>query len=147
MGLALLTLLLCQAEITGKCVGVADGDTITVLSNEREIRVRLSGIDAPEKSQPFGNAARERLRELCHGKQVVVKTAGRDKYGRTIGEVLVDCESVNLRLLQEGQAWHYKRYDQTPEYAAAEIDAHEAKRGLWADDRAVPPWEWRRGKR
>lgn len=127
----LLSLLVCQAELTGKCIHLADGDTITVLVEQREIKIRLAGIDAPEAKQPWGKKAKEHLASMVFQHEITVVSHGVD---------------VNLAMVSSGCAWHYKRYDQTPEYAAAEIDAHESYRGLWRDPGPVAPWEWRKRK-
>jgi endonuclease YncB( thermonuclease family) len=152
----LLTLALtAHAEtITGRVVGVADGDTITVLDADKvQHKIRLSGIDAPEKKQAFGNRSKESLSALAFDKTVNVETEKRDRYGRQIGKVLVDGRDVNLVQVERGMAWFYRQYqrDQAPNdrrlYEAAEDAARADKRGLWRDDGPVPPWEFRhRGK-
>jgi len=151
----LLTLALAvNAEtITGRVVGVADGDTITVLdANKVQHKIRLSGIDAPEKKQPFGNRSKESLSELAFDKTVTVETSKRDRYGRQIGKVLVNGRDVNLMQVERGMAWFYRQYqrDQSPNdrrlYEAAEDAARAGKRGLWRDADPVPPWEFRRNK-
>ena len=139
------------AQLTGRVVAVADGDTITVLdSNWQQNKVRLNGIDAPEKSQPFGSRSRQHLRALVHGRDIVVKWNKRDRYGRILGKVLVGSVDVNLEQIRAGLAWHYKRYEREQSredretYATAELDARTAKRGLWIDPAPIPPWEFRR---
>jgi endonuclease YncB( thermonuclease family) len=122
------------ADPRGKVVGIADGDTLTILADGQQTKVRLWGIDAPERKQPFGNASKKRLAELCHGKEVSVETRGQDRHGRTLGIVTVG-ENVNLRMVQDGYAWHYVRYaPDAKDYAAAEKEAREAKRGLWQQE-------------
>jgi endonuclease YncB( thermonuclease family) len=129
-------------------VSVADGDTITVLDeNKTQIKVRLDAIDAPESGQPFGQAAKRALSEMVFGKDVVVIKKKEDRWGRTVGHVIVDGVDTNLAMLEAGMAWHYKQFDQNRRLAAAERDAKEARRGLWQDSNPVPPWEWRRGRR
>ncbi len=139
--------------ITGRVVGVADGDTITVLDADKvQHKIRLSGIDAPEKKQPFGNRSKESLSDLAFDKTVDVETSKRDRYGRQIGKVLVNGRDVNLVQVERGMAWFYRQYqrDQSPNdrrlYEAAEDAARADKRGLWRDDAPVPPWEFRRNK-
>ncbi len=148
----LLTLALAaNAEtITGRVVGVADGDTITVLDGDKvQHKIRLAGIDAPEKKQPFGNRSKESLSELAFDKTVAVETTKRDKYGRQIGKVLVNGRDVNLVQVERGMAWFYRQYqrEQSPNdqrlYEAAEDAARANKRGLWRDAAPVPPWEFR----
>jgi len=152
----LLLALACTAHaetITGRVVGVTDGDTITVLdANKVQHKIRLSGIDAPEKKQPFGNRSKESLSELAFDKTVNVETSKRDRYGRQIGKVLVNGRDVNLVQVERGMAWFYRQYqrDQSPNdrrlYEAAEDAAKANKWGLWRDADPVPPWEFRRNK-
>ena len=136
--------------IVGRVVGVADGDTVTVLDADKtQHKIRLSGIDAPEKKQPFGQRSKESLSELVFSKTVTVVTDKRDRYGREVGKVLIEGVDANLVQVQRGYAWHYKAYqreqpviDRTV-YADAENEARVAKRGLWADVEPVPPWVFR----
>lgn len=136
--------------ITGRVVAVSDGDTITVLDGEnREIKVRLAGIDAPEKDQEGGQEAKQSLSALVVGRVVDVNTSKRDKYGRAVGKVLLDGQDVNLEQIKHGHAWHYKKYaaEQSHEdrsrYAKAESNARQAAVGVWSRSTATPPWEWR----
>jgi endonuclease YncB( thermonuclease family) len=127
-------------------VGISDGDTISVLRQGAEERVRLSGIDCPEKGQPFGNRAKQLTSTLAFGKPVTIVEGGRDKYGRTIGEmILPDERSLTHALVKAGVGWWYRRY--APANAALaqlEREARAEKRGLWADPNPIPPWEWRK---
>ncbi len=135
----------------GRTVGVSDGDTITVLdSSNTQHKVSLSGIDAPEKSQPFGQRSKHSLRDLVFGKAVTVETTKRDRYGREVGKVLADGGlDVNLEQVRRGLTWHYKAYEreQSSEdrvtYSGAEEKAKEARLGLWREEEPVPPWEFR----
>lgn len=128
----------------GKVVAIADGDTVTVLTSEKkQVKVRLRGIDAPERKQAFGTKARDRLAELAMGKTVAAAGEGRDKYGRTIASLSVDGRDLGEQLVAEGLAWHYVRYSDDPQLAAAERKARSARLGLWGDPEPVPPWEWR----
>jgi endonuclease YncB( thermonuclease family) len=129
---------------TGKVVSVHDGDTLTVLDATKvQRKVRLQGIDAPERGQPFGNVARDRLAALTMGKAVAVHDDGRDKWGRTLGRVEVEGQDVSRQMVAEGLAWHYSRFSDDAGLAAAEREARAAVRGLWRDRQPVPPWEWR----
>ena len=139
--------------ITGQVVGVADGDTITVLDVDKvQHKIRLAGIDAPEKKQPFGNRSKESLSDLVFDKTVNVETEKRDRYGRQIGKVLVNGQDVNLVQVERGMAWFYRQYqrEQSPNdrrlYEAAEDAAKAGKRGLWRDTEPVPPWDFRHNK-
>lgn len=144
-------LLFCQASlaavIEGKVVAVADGDTITVLDKSKKThRIRLAGIDAPEKAQPFGQRSKQHLSDLVYGKNVEVIFDERDHYGRIIGKVMLPSGDVNLAQVRAGKAWHYKRYSKDRAYAMAEDTAKREGRGLWADKNPTPPWDWRRSK-
>lgn len=143
------------AELQGKVIRVADGDTLTILIEpiKLDMPVRLSGIDAPEKGMPFGQVSKQSLSDLAFGKQVVIEWGKKDKYGRLVGKVMVDGQDINIEQLRRGLAWHFKEYEgeQSPvdreAYANAEIDAAQAKVGLWQDTNPVPPWTWRKSKR
>lgn len=139
------------AELSGRVVGIADGDTLTLLvpGNVQE-KIRLSGIDAPEKGQPYGEASKQALSGLVFGKDVVVDWGKRDRYGRIVGKVMIDGRDACLDQVRAGLAWHFKRYEneQPPadrlSYAAAEAAARSAKAGLWVDPAPVAPWDWRK---
>ena len=138
----LLTAATKPAEtLTGKVVKVADGDTVTLLVGTEQIRVRLWGIDAPEKGQAFGNRAKQALSDTVFGRAVRVDDLGKDKYGRTLGIIRLGDKNINLELVREGWAWWYRQYaPRDRELAAAEESARNGKRGLWADRDPVPPW-------
>lgn len=138
--------------LLGKVVGVADGDTITVLDvQKRQHKIRLSGIDAPEGGQAFGNRSKQTLSDCAFGKQASVEGDKTDRYGRTIAKVLVNGIDCNFRQVELGMAWHFKKYArerpaaESKAYAAAEDAARAAKLGLWSDIHAMPPWDWRAG--
>lgn len=153
--LALLAPLICWGDsFSGRVVGVLDGDTVTVLeSGHEQRRIRVAGIDAPEKKQPFGQKSKAKMAELVFGKDVAVEWSKKDRYGRTIGVVLVNGQDAGLELLRAGLAWHYKQYqrdqtqDQRADYGKAEEAARAERIGLWSDGEAVPPWEWRRKRK
>jgi endonuclease YncB( thermonuclease family) len=110
--------------ITARCVGVYDGDTLTVLDAASvQHKVRLQGIDAPERGQPFGNVARDRLAALTMGQTVTVETFGRDRYSRTRGRIVIEGQDVNRQLVLDGLAWHYVRYSKAEALTAAEREA------------------------
>jgi endonuclease YncB( thermonuclease family) len=134
--------------LTGKVVAIADGDTLTVLdSSNVQHKIRLHGIDAPERKQAFGTKAGEALASKVFGKNVRVVIVDIDRYKREVGKVYVDQEYVNLSMVRDGYAWRVTRYDKAAEFAAAENEARTAKQGLWADPNPIPPWEFRRQKR
>jgi endonuclease YncB( thermonuclease family) len=140
---ALLVAGTAGAEITGRVVAVHDGDTISVLVAGRPVRVRLAGIDAPERGQPFSNASRHALESRVAGRDVRVVERGRDGYGRVLGRVYVDGVDVNAEQVRSGYAWVFRRYAQDAELIALQAEAKAARRGLWRDPRAMAPWEWR----
>ena len=109
-----------------------------------KIVVRINGIDAPERGQFYGDVATLHLQWLISGKAVGLKLKQRDSYGRWIASAYLDGADIAEELLQQGLAWHYKEYDNNPRYAQLEAEARQDGRGLWCDDQAVPPWEWRR---
>ena len=132
------------ADFSGKVVGVIDGDSIRVLRNGKAEQVRLRGIDCPERKQAFGTRAKQFTSELVFGKDVTVKEKGRDRYGRTLGEVILsDGRSLNHELLKAGYAWWFRRYSKDVRLGDLEDEARLAQRGLWADPDPVPPWEFR----
>ena len=151
------------ADIAGKVVAVTDGDTIVVLDAGRvEHKVRLQGIDAPERGQPFGNASRKHLAYLVAGKEVRVESVKTDRYGRLLGKVWVqppDCPGcpktldANHAQILAGMAWWYEYYadEQTGQdrerYRSAVLQAQQRQIGLWSEAKPVPPWAWRRGER
>jgi micrococcal nuclease len=136
--------------LTGALVRVLDGDTVEVRDAGNDLhRIRLAGIDAPESGQPFGTQAKRHLLALVGGASVTVDWHKRDRYGRIVGKVMRDGADANLALVEAGFAWWYREYqrEQSPRdrelYAAAESRARTRGAGLWADPRAIPPWEWR----
>ena len=137
-----------HAQLHLRVVSVHDGDTITGLDESKtQFKIRLDAIDAPELGQPFGQASKKALSDKVFGMDVVVIAKTKDKYGRTVGHILIDGRDVNLEMLEEGMAWHYKHYDHNARLARAEEEARAAKKGLWSDGDPVPPWEWRMGEK
>jgi endonuclease YncB( thermonuclease family) len=129
-----------QQSITGKVVGVSDGDTITVLdASNRQHKVRLEGIDAPESAQDYGSRAKQSLSDLVFGKTVTVISSKKDKYGRVLGKVTLDGKNINLEQVNRGMAWFYRYYakELKPEdataYEQAKAQARKERRRLWAD--------------
>jgi len=141
-------IVICQT-ISGKVVRVADGDTVTLLdSTNKQIRIRLYGIDCPESKQDFGQVAKKFTSDLCFGQYIKVEVRDIDRYGRTVGIIWAqDTVNVNFELLKAGLAWHYKQYDKSPAYAQAEEKARAKKIGLWKQPNAIAPWEFRKQKK
>lgn len=131
----------------GKVVGVKDGDTFEVLYDGQSERIRLADIDCPENSQPFGKAAKKFASDLCYGKTVIViPKKKRDQYGRILGIVMTkDSLSVNEELIRSGMAWRYK-YSKNKVLNALENEARAQRKGLWADEDPINPWQWRKDK-
>jgi endonuclease YncB( thermonuclease family) len=140
-------------EFTGKVIHIADGDTLTVLDRENaQYKVRLHGIDAPEKAQAFGTKAKEALAEKVHEKTVRVVWKERDRYGRTVGDVWLPDRSgernINIEMVQEGYAWWYRAYaPHSKALEQAEARARTERLGLWRDREPEPPWEFRKKER
>lgn len=142
------------ALLEGRVVGVADGDTITILDNTNtQYKIRLAGIDAPEKKQPFGNVSKKSLSDLVYGKQVTIDWNKQDRYGRTVGKVLIDGVDANLEQVKRGFAWFYKKYqNEQPlqdrlDYLHAQEAAETSKVGLWVDKEPIAPWDFRKNRR
>ena len=135
------------ALIEGKVVGVHDGDTITLLQAKKQYKVRLDGIDAPELSQAYGQVSKRFASEFAFGKIARVEVHGVDRYGRYLGEVFVNGQSLNKAILAAGLAWHYKQYSKDPLLASLEAEARLKRFGLWKDSSPIPPWEYRKRKK
>jgi endonuclease YncB( thermonuclease family) len=154
----LISLLACSSiqagTIAGTVVRITDGDTVVVLdANKVQYKIRLVGIDAPEKKQAYGKKSKENLSDLVAGKYVVVEYDKLDRYKRVLGKILLSGKDMNLEQVASGLAWHYKKYQKEQSqsdrmlYSEAEVDARDARRGLWQDSDPIPPWEYRKSKR
>jgi len=146
--LLLSALVAFASSFTGEVVHVSDGDTIQVMHNEIAEKIRLHGIDCPEKGQAYGQKAKELTASLAAGQTVMVEVKDRGRYGRTVGRVfLPDGQCLNEELVKAGYAWHYKQYSNDSSLAQLELEARRASRGLWKDSNPVAPWDWRAGWR
>ncbi|RAV98921.1 thermonuclease family protein [Pseudochryseolinea flava] len=142
-----LFIVIGYAQIKGKVVKISDGDTFTVLTASNEtVKVRLHGIDCPEKSQDFGQVAKQHLSNLIFNRQVKIIKKNVDRYGRVVGVVFADTINVNEHLLSSGLAWHFKKYDTNPVWAKLETNAKSKRLGLWSMSNSVPPWMFRKNK-
>jgi endonuclease YncB( thermonuclease family) len=148
----LLALSANAETLTGYVVSIADGDTLTLLdANRQQHKIRLAGIDAPEKSQGFGDRSKQSLAVLVFNKNVTVEWNKLDRYGRTIGKIMVNGVDANLEQVRTGMAWWYRDYakEQSPEdrakYEQAEVMAKQQRFGLWQDANSMPPWDFRHG--
>lgn len=134
------------ADIRGKVVRVLDGDTIDILQNNQAYRIRLSGIDAPEKQQPFGQRSRQNLSKMIALKNVTALGDKQDRYGRLIGTIYYNNKDINAQQITSGFAWayRYKGKASTPKYVHMESAARNASIGLWSEPNPIEPWKWRR---
>lgn len=144
---AALLLGACRDSFQGRCVSVSDGDTIGVLCSGKEIRVRLYGVDCPERGQDFARKARQFTSDMVMRKGVQVSVVDKDNYGRSVAWVSVDGKSLNRELLVAGLAWWYKWYAQSEtELGNLEQNARQNGIGIWSKPNPIPPWEFRRSK-
>jgi micrococcal nuclease len=142
-----------------KVVGVTDGDTITCLTDQKkQVKVRLYQIDAPESGQAYGQKAKQALSDMIYGQTVTIENKGTDRYKRTLGVIWLENNSritphdvfafdINYNMIKQGYAWYYPFTKKNLVYQQAEQEAKSAKRGLWADKHAMPPWAWRKQNR
>ena len=145
--LLLLAPAIHAAEMTGKVIGIADGDTFTLLTpTNQQVKIRLAEIDAPESGQPYGNRSKQALSSLISGKDITVVVQTKDRYGRTVGRPYVDDLDICAEMVRMGAAWAYRQYLRDEGLLTLESDAKAHKRGLWGLSEAqnTPPWEWRR---
>jgi endonuclease YncB( thermonuclease family) len=133
--------------LVGRVVKIADGDTLTVLDGARvQHKIRLAGIDAPEKSQAFGTQAKNALAAKVFGQTVRIEVTDKDRYGREVGRIYCFGRFINEAMVRDGFAWRYPQWDKPGEFLAAETDARRHRRGLWAERNPVPPWEFRHAR-
>lgn len=138
-------LILAGETFKGRCVSVTDGDTIGVMKDGKEVKIRIDGVDCPELGQDFGNKAKKFTSELVYDKDVEIRVKELDKYGRSVARVLVNGRDLSLELVKAGLAWHYKQYSSDTALANAEIVARQGEVGLWAMNNPVAPWDYRHG--
>jgi micrococcal nuclease len=145
--LSLLAAFCWAGEFSGRVVAVKDGDTIEVLHSFKAERIRLADIDCPEMGQAFGNRAKQLTWDLVFGKDVLIKSTGKDRYGRTIGEVFIDGISLGEELVRNGAAWWYQKYSSNSKLGDLEREARNKKWGLWVERNPMAPWDWRTQKK
>ena len=142
-----LTATPAYADMTGVVIAVADGDTLTVLSERKQVKVRLVDIDAPESKKAFGNRSKKSLSELCFGNTAKLEGNAKDRYGRTLARVYCDGVDANAEQVKRGMAWVFVRYAPKGSLLyGVQAEAKDAKVGLWVDTEPMPPWEWRWAK-
>jgi endonuclease YncB( thermonuclease family) len=147
---ATATLVHANPIITGKVISITDGDTITVLQDRTQYKIRLYGIDCPESHQDFGARAKQFVSDLVFNKDVRVVQKDKDRYGRVVGIIYLGDTCINEEIIKAGFAWVYHRYCKDPickDWLILEKEAGESKIGLWSHPDPVPPWEFRRGKK
>jgi len=143
------------SQIEGRVVGVADGDTITILdADKKQYKLRLAYIDAPEKAMPFGQAAKSNLSDLVFEQQVTAHIDDVDRYGRGVARISKAEQDINLAQVNAGFAWHYTTYAKKAQsrasfqqYETAQAKAQTQRSGLWQDSNPTPPWDWRKANR
>lgn len=131
-------------DLTGRVLTVADGDTMTLEVDGERVKIRLQGIDCPEREQPFGKEAGDFVRAKTNGREVEIRSLGKDQYDRVLGEAFVEGENLNLELIRQGLAWWYERHARNrTDYRDAQSEARREKRGIWSDPEPTPPWQFR----
>ena len=147
--LIMFPLLLSAQVLKGRAVGITDGDTFTLLVNGNEqVKIRIDGIDAPEKKQDFGNRAKEYLSGMIWGKELTVKVSKKDKYGRSIGKISTpEIKDVGLEMIKAGYAWQYRDYNKEQSYEEAEKLARKNRNGLWLDKNPIRPQDFRKARK
>jgi endonuclease YncB( thermonuclease family) len=137
-----------QSTLRGKAVRILDGDTFELLVNgNATYKVRLTDIDAPEKGQDFGQVSKQALSDLLKGNDLQVTYDKLDRNNRILGHVYQGNNYVNLEMVKQGMAWHYKKYSSDERFARAEYEARQKKRGLWILNAPIAPWEFRANRR
>ena len=144
-----LTSALFAEAITGKVISIADGDTVTIINNSQQTKIRLAEIDTPEKNQPYGKRAKKALSDFILNKNVEVEVVTIDRYGRTVGKIFLDNQNINREMVKAGHAWVYVKYAKDKTLFVLEKNAKENQLGLWAlpERERIPPWQWRKNKR
>lgn len=130
-----------------KVIGIADGDTLTILQDNRPVKIRLANVDAPEKSQPYGQRSRQSLSALCWDRDAQYETQDIDRYKRVVAVVTCGGVEVNRAQVEQGFAWVYPKYNKDPSLLQLQEDARDMRRGLWGDRNPIEPWEYRKKTR
>jgi len=145
IGFVLTILPEAPKQTTFKVIAIADGDSFSILKDNQKVRIRIDGIDAPEKGMPYYAVSKKYLSDLCFGKMVTVKTNKTDRYGREVAHILTpDGKDVSAAMIKAGLAWHYKHYSSDKTLSNLEISARKQKIGLWKDKNPIAPWEIRK---
>jgi len=136
-------------NLTGRVIAIADGDTVTIIKNKHQTKIRLAEIDTPEKQQPHGKKSKQALSDFIFKKEVEVEVVTIDRYGRTVGKIFLGNLNINKEMVKAGHAWVYVKYAKDKTLFALEKNAKENQLGLWAlpEGERIPPWQWRKNKR
>ena len=134
-----------EKPLIGKVIKIVDGDTYDILlDNKITKRIRMEGIDAPERGMPFYKVSKDYLGQLCFGQSVTLLQTNTDRYGRVVGKTyLQDGRELGLLMILAGYAWHFKKYSSSSEFSNAEVEARNVRKGLWVDSMPIAPWDWR----
>ena len=145
----ILTYNVFAENLSGKVISIADGDTVTLLNNNQQTKIRLAEIDTPEKNQPHGKKSKQALSDFIFKKEVEVEVVTIDHYGRTVGTIFLDNQNINKEMVKAGHAWVYVKYAKDKTLFVLEKNAKENQLGLWAlpEGKRIPPWQWRKNKR
>lgn len=131
-------------EFNAKVIAVLDGDTIMVLRDGAKVKIRMANIDAPEKDQAFGMESRQSLLDMVQKKQVFIQSQAIDQYGRMVATVSINGRNINEEQVKHGMAWEYSHFHSDRGYIALQNEAQQTRRGLWAQNSPMAPWEWRK---
>lgn len=135
-----------EKDLHGQVIDVLDGDTVKLRSDWHIYKIRLAGIDAPEKQQAYGVQSKIYLEHLIADKDVSIKVLSCDQYGRYVGKIYLNGKDINGEMIRSGYAWHYNHFDSNPVYAGFMLDAQRSNRGLWQEVHPTPPWIFRKGR-
>ena len=135
-----------EKVLHGQVIDVLDGNTVKLRSDWHIYKIRLAGIDAPEKQQAYGVQSKIYLEHLIADKDVSIKVLSCDQYGRYVGKIYLNGKDINGEMIRSGYAWHYNHFDSNPVYAGFMLDAQRSNRGLWQEVHPTPPWIFRKGR-
>jgi micrococcal nuclease len=137
-----------QKTLTGKVIGVKDGDTVEVIDDQNKTTIlRLAEVDCPEKKQSYGNTAKQFTSNAVYSKNIKYIVTNKDRYGRSVAKVYYKNKYLSAELMKNGMGWHYKKYSNSKELALLEQNTRASRIGLWKDPHAIAPWDWRKSHR
>ena len=149
IGIFLISPAIASEAFIGKVIVVIDGDTVVVLKNNQQVKIRLAGIDCPEKSQPFGSNAKQALSDLIYRKEISFQIVAVDRYQRLVAHLFFNGDNINKKMLANGSCFAYRKHLEDKSFIFLEAKAQKAKLGLWAlpEEQRIKPWEWRKLKK